>query len=613
MNDVVKKIFAIFTQQDRRHFFWLLGPVILTAIFDVIGIAFVVPFMAVVANPLIIEQSQKLHWVYSALHFTNAHRFLLFLGLVALGLLIFGNALGAITTWLMQRFSFEMEYKISNRLLETYLRKNYSFFLNRNTSKLAKNILNDVSSFVSAVLVQALMMFSKSVGVFFILTLLFIIKPFLAVGAMVVLGGSYFVVFKLVRKKLTAINRILFDAHNMKFKTASEVFGGIKNIKLLGLEDNFLQEYITPSKTYVESMAVGQSIAQLPKYMLETIAFGGILVIVLFLLSINYNSAQMISMLALYAFAGYRLMPALQTIFASLTLIKANKASLDVIYDELCEANKVDASLISTNKSIPVIKLQKKIELRNLEFAYLEGQQQIFDTLNLTIDAKTTVGIVGATGAGKTTAVDIILGLLRPQKGELLVDDVAIIDNLNLRGWQKNLGYVPQDVYLTDDTVARNIAFGIPKLEISYNAVEHAAKLANLHDFVIKELPLAYQTEVGERGVRLSGGQRQRIGIARALYHDPEVLVFDEATSALDGVTETIIMEAIHNLSHKKTIILIAHRLSTVKNCDVIYLLDKGEVKAKGTYVELMETSHHFRNMAQVNNGNYAEQLNDKQ
>jgi ABC-type multidrug transport system fused ATPase/permease subunit len=243
--------------------------------------------------------------------------------------------------------------------------------------------------------------------------------------------------------------------------------------------------------------------------------------------------------------------------------------------------------------------VEKSIELESIRFNYPNTETPAIHDLSLRIEAGTTVGLVGPTGCGKTTSVDILLGLLTPQRGRLLVDGDEITEE-NLRRWQVNLGYVPQQIYLSDSTLARNIAFGIPEHKIDLDAVERAARVANLHDFVVSELPEGYRTIVGERGVRLSGGQRQRVGIARAVYHNPAVLVLDEATSALDTVTETAVMDAIHNLAHEKTIIVIAHRITTVRECDNIYMLDKGRIVAEGTYDRLLKTSEHFRALAKV-------------
>lgn len=293
--------------------------------------------------------------------------------------------------------------------------------------------------------------------------------------------------------------------------------------------------------------------------------------------------------IALYVFAGYRLMPAMQELYHSFTQLRFGRPALDALYDDCLSLDPFDL-----NQEQEVLSFDKNITLNNIYYNYPQASRTALKNITLNIPACTKVGLVGATGSGKTTTIDIILGLLHAQKGTLEIDGKIITKN-NSRTWQRLIGYVPQQIYLSDDTVAANIAFGIDLKSIDQKAVERAAKIANLHDFVTNELPKQYQTTIGERGVRLSGGQRQRIGIARALYHNPKLLILDEATSALDNLTEKAVMEAINNLGKNTTIIMIAHRLSTVKNCDTIFYLEKGEVKNKGTFEELIKSNENFR------------------
>jgi len=318
----------------------------------------------------------------------------------------------------------------------------------------------------------------------------------------------------------------------------------------------------------------------------------------MYMVIITKDYQQIVPLVGLYALAAYRLMPALQQIFQDLTSVRFSRCALDVIYNDFTQCAYKQRESISpqTQQSLP---FSKSIEFRKMTFQYSKAPKPIIEDFDLLINANTTIGLVGATGAGKTTIIDILLGLLTPRKGGIFVDGVKVTEE-NIRSWQKNLGYVPQHIYLCDDTVKRNIAFGVPDNEIDGQAVRGAAILANIHDFVEKELPQQYETLVGERGIRLSGGQRQRIGIARTLYHNPSVIVFDEATSALDGITEDTILEAIHHLAHKKTIVIIAHRLGTVKECDIIYLLEQGRIVDQGTYDQLLANNQQFRKMAKV-------------
>jgi ABC-type multidrug transport system fused ATPase/permease subunit len=311
----------------------------------------------------------------------------------------------------------------------------------------------------------------------------------------------------------------------------------------------------------------------------------------LYLMAQSGSFASALPIIALYAFAGYRLIPALQLTYAAFTSLRFSSPALEALHKDLMSLQPA-----GPNTQQPAMPLTQAITLNNIVYRYPNAASPALKGISLSIPAKSTVGLVGATGSGKTTTVDLILGLLDAQEGTLAIDGQPITDH-NKRAWQRAIGYVPQQIYLADDTVAANIAFGIEPEQINQTAVERASKIANLHEFVANDLPQGYATTVGERGVRLSGGQRQRIGIARALYHNPQVLILDEATSALDNLTEQAVMEAVHNLGHEITIILIAHRLSTVKDCDQIFLLEKGELKAQGRFEELATTNHIFKEM----------------
>ncbi len=593
------KIFALFSKREKRHICWLFCGILIMGLTEITGIVSIAPFMGIVSNPEIIHTNKYLSQIYNALGFSSSNQFLFFTGVVVLAVLAFGNGFSSFITWLLLRFTFLQGHTLSVRLLNKYLSQPYVFFLNRNTADLSKNILMEVHRVIGGVLMPGMQVLTKMVVALSILGLLIVVDPLLAVTVAIVLGGAYAAVFGLVRMKLARIGKTSAEARTQCFKVASEALGGVKDLKLFGRESVFLQRYFTTSRQFAGYEATSQIFSQLPRYALETIAFGGILLIVLYLIGVKQNAETALPLISLYAFAGYRLMPALQRIFIGMTTIRYNLPALDILHNDLIPQDSDSDTAFEHAETIAPLKFKDRIELRDIVYSYPNTPTPAVTNLNLEIKSKTTVGLVGVTGSGKTTTVDIMLGLLSPTKGNLIVDGIEITP-ANVRSWQKNLGYVPQSIYLTDDTVIGNIAFGVRDNEIDNKAVERAARIANLHDFIMHDLPDGYNTVVGERGVRLSGGQRQRIGIARALYHDPKVLIFDEATSALDGITENAIMEAIRNISRKKTIIMIAHRLTTVQECDVIYMLEKGEVTAKGTYSELIESSSQFRKMANV-------------
>jgi ABC-type multidrug transport system fused ATPase/permease subunit len=413
---------------------------------------------------------------------------------------------------------------------------------------------------------------------------------------MTVLGGSYVLIYLFVRRYLRRIGGDRARANRERYKVAQEALGGIKDLKVLGLEEGYMKTFQAPALKFARSLASNQIVAQTPQYVLQGLAFGGIVVILLVLLSAEERDINgALPILALYAFAGLRLLPALQKVYQATTKLRYSGPAVEALHADLMDTAHLEMTGGPDAERRPVIHLREELKLDHITYSYPQAEMPALTDLVLAVPARTTVGLVGATGGGKTTVVDVILGLLAPQKGALLIDGVAI-DGACVRAWQRNIGYVPQQIFLIDDTVAGNIAFGLE--DVDMQAVVHAARIAGLHDFVTQDLPEGYQTLVGERGIRLSGGQRQRIGIARALYRDPDVLVFDEATSALDNITEKAVMGAVHNMAHKKTIILVAHRLSTVQACDKIFLLDRGQIKASGTFNELLATSRDFREMA---------------
>jgi ABC-type multidrug transport system fused ATPase/permease subunit len=409
----------------------------------------------------------------------------------------------------------------------------------------------------------------------------------------VVLGLAYASIFAVMNGWLKLLGQARIDANKERFTAVSEAFGAAKEVKVGGLENAYIQRFAKPAEIYAKGQATAQVIAQLPRFALEAIAFGGMLLVILYLMAKSGSFASALPIIALYAFAGYRLMPALQQIYGSFTQLRFAGPAIDALHHDLMSLQSADAQ----QDEFSPLPLTQAITLNQVSYRYPNAPQPALKNIDLTIPAFRSVGFVGATGSGKTTTVDVILGLLEPQEGSLNIDDQPITAT-NRRQWQRTLGYVPQHIYLADDSVAANIAFIVNSNEIDQEAVERAAKIANLHEFVVNDLPQGYATAVGERGVRLSGGQRQRIGIARALYHNPRVLILDEATSALDNLTEKAVMKELNNLDHDITIILIAHRLSTVRQCDQIYLLEHGAIKAKGTFDELTESNKNFRSMA---------------
>ena len=591
-----RKLFDLLNAHERRRFYLLLALIILMALVDTIGVASIMPFLAVVANPDMIEHNARFASLYHWLGMADVKQFLIVLGCIVFGMLLFSLVVKAVTLIATSRFSQMRNYSISGRLLAGYLRQPYAWFLSKHSAQLSRSILSEVNTVVAGSLIPAMRIIAQAITLVFLATLLFVVNPVVAGSAILICLGSYALIFFGFRRRLLRLGQVRLAANKAKYKIAHEIFGATKDIKLLGLEERSLKRFQEPSYEIARIGSVTNVIGEMPRYLLETIAFGSILLLILILLVTGDGSlSSILPTLGVFAFAALRMFPAAQLLYYSLTGMRSGAPTLDSVHREYMQVMALGAPSAAEMKG-PRIHLRDRLELQDIRFNYPATEKTTLDGLSLTIAANTTVGIVGGTGAGKTTAVDIMLGLLAPQSGEVVVDG-TVLTAQNMRRWQDVLGYVPQQIFLVDDSVAANIAFGEPPEKWDRAAIEQAARIANLHDFIMSDLPQGYDTHVGERGVRLSGGQRQRIGIARALYRNPDVLILDEATSALDNLTEQAVMEAVHNLRHAKTVIMIAHRLTTVKNCDVIFLLEHGRLVAQGTYEELRAGNETFRRM----------------
>jgi len=595
---IAKKILYILSPHERKQAGLLLVMILIMALLDTIGVVSILPFMAVLASPDLIETNMILNKMFQTSKIfgvENNKQFLIALGILVIAMLVISLSFKALTTYLQTRFIVMREYSVGKRLLEGYLNHPYSWFLNRHSSDLGKNILSEASQIAGNGLGPLLTIISCGLVTIAIIVLLIIADPKLTLIAGCSLSLIYALIYKFTQKFVNKFGKEHLESNQLRFRAVNEAFGAVKEIKVAGIEQIYIKRFSNPAETLGRSQAYGSAIEQLPRFILEIMAFGGIMLMLLYLMTQTSSFNSILPIISLYVFAGYRLIPALQQIYSSLTKLRFSSPALNLLYNDL-----KDIKPSNFKEARGTLSLNKMVNLKNINYNYPNAEHAALKNININISAKTTVGLVGATGSGKTTMVDIILGLIEAQKGTLEVDG-KVVTKQNARSWRRSIGYVPQNIFLSDDTIMANIAFGVDIKDINQQAVEKVAKIANLHSFVIDELPKQYHTKIGERGVRLSGGQRQRIGIARALYHNPQVLIFDEATSALDNQTEKAVMDAVNNLDKEITIILIAHRLSTVKKCDNIFFLENGELKAQGDFNELIKINKNFRSMA----GNY--------
>jgi len=592
------KILLLLDARERRRGVMILVMATMMAALEVLGVVSVMPFLSVLGNPEIVKSNDVLSSAYAYLDFPSVDSFLLVLGVFSFMFILVSAGFRMLTHYAMNRFIESRRHAIGTRLLETYLRQPYAFFLNRHSSDMAKSILSETDLVTNNTLRPAMDLVAYTVVLLSMIILVMLVDPKVAFIVIAILGGVYALIYLGVRGVLGRIGRNRLKANKERFTAAGEALGGIKSIKLLGRESVYRQLFRRPSARFARYQATSQTLSQVPNFLVEAVALGGIIALTLALLGTRGGAAdgqlgEILPLLGVYAFAGLRMKPAAQKIYSAFAKLRFGASALDSICEDLVQRSALAEIRAPVGEPL---RPQKTIALQDVHYTYPNAKGQALTGINMEIPVSTSIGLVGSTGAGKTTMVDVLLGLLRPSQGHISVDGIPVTDD-KLRAWQHALGYVPQDIFLTDSTVSENIALGVPRDQIDRDQVERCARMAQVHDFIVNEMPDGYDTMVGERGVRLSGGQRQRIGIARALYHDPQVLIFDEATSALDNLTEQAVMQAVRNLSHQKTIILIAHRLSTVRDCDCIYMLEKGRVAGSGSYAELSASNKQFQDM----------------
>ena len=590
----LKKLKYLLTSAEQRRAIILIGMVLIMGLVDTLGVASIMPFMTVLTNPDMIETNFILNNLFNIAGIFGVKTYLEFtfaLGISVFIILITSLCLRAITSYLQIRFILMCEYNIGKRLVENYLNQNYSWFLNRNSADLDKSILSEVGLIIGNGFKPYINLITQGVISIMIIILLIFVDFKIAITLGLIFLLIYGLIYKVLRGLLKQIGRKRLQDNKLRFTAISEAFGAIKEIKIGGLEEVYIERFAKPSKSYAWNQALTKIMSQLPSLAVQAIAFGCIILVTLFLMVKSGSFIDAIPIITLYAFAGYRLMPSFQQIYSSIALLRYAGPALDSLYSDMKKLKPLVAKYENIQEDV---KFNENISLNDVNFQYPNASRISLKKINFCIPACTTVGLVGPTGSGKTTLVDIILCLLEPQNGTLKVDG-KIINKKNIKSWQNLIGYVPQNIYLTDDTITANIALGVDPMNVDHKEIVRAAKNANIHEFIENELPKKYETTVGERGIRLSGGQRQRIGIARALYRRPQLLILDEATSALDNLTEKIVMEAVQNIGKDITIIIIAHRLSTVRECDKIYLLENGQIKSQGRFEELIESDKNFK------------------
>jgi ABC-type multidrug transport system fused ATPase/permease subunit len=578
---IIAKTYALARPYGQKKLVFVAILAVIQGFATMVGISSIFPFLALASDPQRIYQSPLGKSFMQLFPSMDHNQLLVLTGILAVGLLFLSSLVNIVGDYLRVRYVRSLGHRIRLRLLNQLLGQPYSYFLDNNSAILTKKVFNDVNVFVQSVLSPILDGFARIVTVLFLIGALLLAEPTIATIATLFVG-TFYVMFIIGLHPVRA--RMSDGAKSAViglFSTGQTIFSGIKVISVSGHTKYFVDRFAVHSKRLAHIQTWLPVLGNSPRYLLEPVVFGGLVGIVVIQASQGREFVSLLPSLGVMALAFYKLLPNLQWIYGQLNLISTQRHALEEIHDELKDADRKVDKVAAVMESLDKLGFETAIEFRKVEFRYPAAKRTTIHDVSFRISKNAMVGLIGETGSGKSTLIDLLLGLHSPSSGDILVDDVALESQERIRRWQNRIGYVPQDIYLLDGSVGQNIAFGIPEIDVDRNRVKRAAEIAQIAEFIESELPNSYGTLVGERGVRLSGGQRQRIALARAFYHDPDVLVLDEATSALDHETEARFMKVVSSLRRKFTIVIVAHRLTTLEHCDEIYRVRNG-------YMELL-------------------------
>ncbi|KEA64237.1 Phospholipid-lipopolysaccharide ABC transporter [Marinobacterium lacunae] len=594
----IKQLCHLLTADQRNRLIKLQFLVVIMAFSEVAGVASIGPFMAVVGDMGRLQGEGKLAYLYKISGFESPNDFVFFLGVAVLVILTLAAVISMFTTWRLAMYGQQVGAELSTRLYKHYMSQPWLFHASGSSAQLTNKVSQECNRLTNQVIAPLLQLTAKMVLATVMSIAIFLINPSVALIGVLLFGVSYILLYRLVRHHLASNGKVVTDANRARFKLMNEGFGGIKDTLVLGRQADFNERFEVASSALGHAQGINRAIAQVPRYVMELIAFFAVISLVLYLMkSKEGDLGALLPVLSIYALAGFKLLPCFQQVYTGVTSLRSHISAFESLKDDF-EASKFSNHMPKVNCE-DKINILGDISLKGIFFRYPGKNDAALKKVDITLPVNAVIGLVGPSGSGKSTIIDILLGLIEPQEGKIYIDGSPLRPDEKCV-WQRCIGYVPQSIFLADASIRENIAFGLPKESVDDEKVLRAVKLAHLEELV-ERLEDGIDTRVGERGVQLSGGQRQRIGIARALYDDPKILIMDEATSALDGITEKLVMDAIHELSGKKTVIMIAHRLATVECCDCIYVLDGGTVIDSGTYSQLVKNNNIFKAMANQN------------
>ena len=571
---MIKQFRYIFNRKQKAGLLLLLIAIIVGTFLELAGVTAIMPFIDVVMNPETIDRKWYLKIPYESLNFQNTTVFIIFVAVVLIAVYILKNVYLCFMYYAQYRFTYDNRRKVATRMLNAYLKQPYSYHRIHPSSELMRNISTDMERMFDCVL-SILQLFTEGCVCVVLVVYLFIMDKSITIGVGAILSLFLLVFYRGFKKYLNHVGN-----ENRKYAARitqwlQQSFGGIKEAKILEREDYFLNQFDYNYKKSASYDRKYRFLQVAPRPIMEMVFVAAILAVIIIKLLNGTQSAYFVSTLSVFAIAAFRLMPSMNRITNYMSVLMFTKGSVEKVYHDLQEVERLEKNKPVETADVS-LELKKEIQIRNLSFRYPDASENVLENISFTIPKNRSIAFIGPSGAGKTTLADIILGVLEPTAGQICVDGIDIQNCMS--AWHKNIGYIPQSIYLMDASIRENVAFGIPEEQIDETCLRRALEEAQLKEFV-DSLPEGLDTVIGESGVRLSGGQRQRIGIARALYNDPDVLVLDEATSALDNETEKAVMDAIDRLAGNKTLIIIAHRLTTITNCDVIYEVKDRQIK----------------------------------